>query len=266
MENRRTDLAHEAITGDCKKNNGVKLNSFESNGFKIVSAYIDKSTSKRISYTEGKYVSLYCGKAWIYNNDYQSLISKELSKQLKAFLLPSYKHVLICCIGNNDITADSLGPRVADKLIVNRHLRNLKDDFLLVSMREISLISPGVIGQCGIGIEELSKCVSNLVNADLIVTIDALASKSAENLGTVIQISDVGVRPGSGVGGNRQEISKATTGIPVISIGVPTVIEYSDSYTKEAEKLLVSPKEIDLIIASYSKIIATGINLSLKDF
>ncbi len=267
MENQRTDLAHEMISSGIKKEDSTDFKSFKSNGFDIISVNINEKRAKKLGVSTGKYLSICCGKAWMYNNEYKNALTNELSKQLKSFLMPNYKKILICCIGNPEITADSIGPRVGDKIFVNRHLKSSKDTFKQVSSREISLISPGVIGQCGIGIEELARCVSNLVNADLIITIDALASKKIENLGTAIQISNVGIRPGSGVGGNRQEISQSTTGLPVVSIGLPTVIEYSSlSIPSTTERLLVSPKEIDLIISAYSSIIARGINQALKDF
>ena len=266
MEIQRTDLAHEAIS-NAKNNDTRFIKRAIVDGFNITYIDIKDDASMKSQIPVGKYISLFCDKVWIYDDEYKKSVTSVFSQQLKKFILPHYKRVLICCIGNSEITADSLGPRVGARIFVNRHLLSNITAFNLVSQREISMISPGVIGQCGIGIEELAKCVSKLVNADLILTIDALASKKPENLGTTIQISNAGIRPGSGVGGNRQEISQLSTGLPVISIGVPTAIEYSSLVNlQRAERLLVSPKEIDLIISSYSSIIAGGINSALKNF
>ena len=259
-------MASELVSQSLSKE-GISIKTYESDIFIISDINVNDKGAKALKRDAGRYVTVNFGSIWLFNEDCKEKAICEFSRQLKSFIKPNHKSILICCIGNADITADSLGPRVGERLLVNRHLKNDKRTFEQVSDREISLISPGVIGQCGISIEELSRAISKLVSADLIIAIDALASNNVEGLGASIQITDTGIRPGSGAGGNRQEISNYTTGADVISIGVPTVAELSSPSIKSTKsKLFVSPKEIDYIIKAYSHIISRGINMALKNF
>jgi len=175
-------------------------------------------------------------------------------------------------LGNRNITSDSLGPKVISKIMVTKHIKeylpeNLDDDII-----PVSAISPGVLGITGIETNDIISGITKKINPDLIIVIDALAASSPARVSTTIQITDTGISPGSGVGNNRKEISRFSLDIPVIAIGVPTVVDllsiakyvFPEVKNSNIDKdFFVTPKEIDKLIENLSKIIANGINLSL---
>ena len=132
---------------------------------------------------------------------------------------------MIVGLGNSYATADSLGPKVANKIEVTRHIKKYYPQYLKENTRSISAISPGVLGITGIETLEFVKGVTQTIKPDLIIAIDSLCTRNIERISTSIQISDTGIVPGAGVGNKREELSKETLGIPVIAIGVPTVVE-----------------------------------------
>lgn len=211
--------------------------------------------------------------------------------------------VLIAGLGNTKVTPDALGPKTVDNIMVTRHLKeHLPDFFNEAKLCNVSAISPGVLGQTGVETAEIIKGVVAKTSPKLVIVIDALASRKLSRLATTIQISDTGITPGGGVGNQRAEISNATLGVPVISIGVPTVVEAAtlavdviDQTVKMAEQqgradanmppafkdenkynlirdalspydlnLFITPKDIDVIISSAAKTVGYSINRALQ--
>lgn len=172
---------------------------------------------------------------------------------------------LVACLGNRLITPDSVGPCTADKLIVTRHLKeSLPEAF--ASFSTVSVLRTGVLGTTGIESADTLKAIVAAVRPDCVIAVDALASAEFERLCRNVQICDTGISPGSGVGNNRDAINKDTLGVPVIAIGVPTVIDGSAlSENKNAETMFVTPRNIDELVGSISKLIAYGINLALHE-
>ena len=271
----RTDLALEArelflknadikdkILSSKNKKDNIIIQSVE---------ILDERTSQVVKKPVGKYITLesedfkLSDPALIKKASY--VLKEELLNILKTI---SYKTILIVGLGNRNITSDALGPQVISKVMVTRHLKEYMPEHIDDDIMPVSAISPGVLGITGIETNDIISAVCKKVNPDLVFVIDALASSSPKRIATTIQITDTGINPGSGVGNNRKEISKNSLGIPVIAIGVPTVVDLvsvvSPSDKNNFEKdFFVTPKEIDRLIENLSKIIANGINLSLHN-
>lgn len=204
-------------------------------------------------------------------------IKKELVE-----LLPKDGLVLIAGLGNLNITPDSLGPKVVDKILATRHISpELAKSIGLEHLRAVAAVSPGVLGQTGIETGEIIKGVSNCVKPSAVITIDALASRRLSRLGCTVQIADTGVTPGSGIGNARKEINEQTIGSPVISVGIPTVVDAAtlaydlldgdsdeeDILSKmdgEGAKMIVTPREIDIMMERAANLIALAINTALQ--
>ena len=191
-----------------------------------------------------------------------------------AAMLPKTGTVLIAGLGNKNITPDALGPRCAGQIIATRHLAE-ETEAVLGKLRPAAAIAPGVLGQTGMESDEIIKALVKQIAPDAVVVVDALATKSAARLGCTIQISDSGISPGSGVMNARQEISQKTLGIPVIAVGVPTVVDAAtlvaeltgSEHNEESSKIggmMVTPRDIDQLITHASHMLALVINRAVQ--
>ena len=152
------------------------------------------------------------------------ILSNELKKVLEEHI-DKQGEVLVVGLGNIYVTPDALGPKVINGIEVTRHIINYLPQYVNEGTRMVSAISPGVLGTTGIETVEILKGIVDNIHPKLVIVIDALASRSIERISSTIQLSDTGIIPGAGVGNKRSEISEATLGIPVIAIGIPTVVE-----------------------------------------
>ena len=155
-------------------------------------------------------------------------VSKNLADELnKVTDIPIDATVLVIGLGNWNVTPDSLGPKVIEKLIITRHLVDFMPERFSSEngIRPVCAVSPGVLGITGIETGEIIKGLVEKVKPNLIIAIDALAARSMERISTTIQISDTGVYPGSGIGNKRMGITKDTLKVPVVAMGVPTVVD-----------------------------------------
>ena len=228
-----------------------------------------------------------------------TVVSRELGKIIDNHI-DKKGEILVVGLGNIYVTPDSLGPKVINDIEVTRHIINYLPQYVEEGTRMVSAISPGVLGTTGIETVEILKGIVDNINPKLLIVIDALASRSIERISSTVQISDTGIVPGAGVGNTRSEISKNSLGIPVVAIGIPTVVETAvlvndsldlfieklqeeaksndylnrlkeeDNYEEIKEalipkeyNLIVTPKEIDELIENMTKIVATGINQSV---
>ena len=232
MPEKRTDLAIEAHeiytqTENETKVPGVKID-IEQHGKITVSRVrvLNHEGEKAINKPAGNYITVEIPELihkteTLYEQTVKT-VTNELSKLLKI------KHgdlVLVVGLGNRNITADALGPMVVSQLLITRHLFQLMPEELENGIRPVCAISPGVLGLTGIETGEILKGVAQRVKPDLLIVIDALASRKLERVSTTIQLSDTGLTPGSGIGNTRMAINEKTLGIPVIAIGVPTVVD-----------------------------------------
>ena len=208
----------------------------------------------------------------------QELLTQQLQR-----MLPDRGTVLVVGLGNESITPDALGPKCVSLLFATRHISGeTAKQAGLHALRAVAAIAPGVLGQTGIETAEIIESLVQRVKPQAVLVIDALASCKLTRLGTTIQLTDTGIAPGSGVGNRRVELSMRTLNVPVIAIGVPTVVDattlalevlqangletpQSPPLSKSNERLMmVTPKEVDLMIDRAAEVIAMGINRALQ--
>jgi spore protease len=193
-----------------------------------------------------------------------------VSGELKS-LLPARGDVLVCGIGNTDITPDALGPKTASLILATRHIGNeFAKSVGLPSLRPVSVIAPGVLGQTGIEVFEIIKSIVRQTRPSAVIAVDALASRQLSRLGCTVQLADTGITPGAGVGNSRGELNEKTVGVPVISVGVPTVVDAAtlvrdlSGIEPPDSDMVVTPREIDLLISRAARLIAQSVNLALQ--
>ena len=195
------------------------------------------------------------------------------------------REVMVVGLGNRNITPDSIGPKVVERLLVTRHLFEHLPEVLVKEMRPLSAIAPGVLGLTGLETGEIVRGVADRTAPSLIIVVDALAARNVDRLSRTVQIADTGIIPGSGVGNHRQELSQKTLGIPVLAVGIPMVIEatslVSDYLSSFGEKdrsqlsallkedhgkaFMVTPKEVDALSDRMAALVSGGINLAVHD-
>ncbi len=220
----RTDLAIEVIDEN-KKLEGIKSGQRKIGNIKITDVNIDKIGSSIINKKPGNYITIEFNDVTDYNNgeEVKEVFIEELKKLLKENNIKKEDSCLIIGLGNSNSTPDSLGPKATSNILVTNHLfqyGNVEEGF-----RRTFALNPGVMGNTGIETSELIKSLVISLKPNFILAIDALASQSIERVGKTIQMTDTGIHPGSGVGNSRKEISFETLNIPVIAIGIPTVVD-----------------------------------------
>lgn len=215
----RTDLAIDYVE-EKKELKGVKHKTETINNIVVTNVELDENND--LNKKKGKYITLEFEDVTDYNN--REKIIQTLTLVLKKLLkLKKDSFGLIVGLGNDKSTPDSLGPLVVSDIIVTNHLYLL--DELSSSYKRLAAINPGVMGETGIETSDIIESIVNKIKPNYLIVIDSLASKSIERLNKTIQITDTGIHPGSGIGNKRKEISFETLGIPVIAIGVPTVVD-----------------------------------------
>ena len=221
--NIRTDLVIDSEIN----NNYVKKRNIN-DSINVTSIDVDDEIGLKLNKKKGTYITIEF--VDITNHEdkvvVEDVLSLELGKILKKKNISDSDSGLVIGLGNRFSTADSLGPKVVDKIMVTRHLFELKAD-VKDGIRCVSGISPGVMANTGIETVDIIMGIIKNINPKFLVVVDALASSSIDRINKTIQITDTGIHPGSGIGNNRKEISIETIGIPVIAIGVPTVVESS---------------------------------------
>ena len=233
----RTDLAIEAHeiarplgdTPDTSKIEGVILKEREMDGIHISHVEITKEGEKQVGKKPGLYITLEVQGIREQDTELQKkaevVFAKQLAFMMNRIGMDEESSCLVVGLGNWHVTPDALGPTVTDNLIVTRHLFKYQPESVSEGFRKVSAISPGVMGLTGIETSDIIHGIVEKTSPDFILVIDALAARSIERVNTTIQLTDTGIHPGSGVGNKRKELSKETLGIPVISIGVPTVVD-----------------------------------------
>lgn len=258
---KRTDLAVECFEEKEKtKIKGVKIS--EVNGVTVVKV-LDENGEKAIGKPIGTYITVSVP-SFINDIDIFDGRLKKLADLIKKLLPKKCKNVLIAGVGNLEITADALGPKTNSYIFATRHLsKDLKRNLGYENIKNVCAIRTGVLGETGIESAEIIKGIVDIIKPDCVIVVDALSSSSVERLGTTVQISNVGISPGSGVGNHRYEISKNTLGVPVISVGIPTVISSNNIKNISSSSMFVTPREIDRVIEQGAKLIGMSINVCL---
>ncbi len=234
MRSMRTDLAveaHEYYVGDGKNvPSGIEVRIEDKGGVKITRVEVtSQSGAETINKPIGNYITIEAEGLSEDDEEAQHQASQMLAEEISRLLIENGvgadEEVLVVGLGNWDITPDALGPKTISKLNVTRHLFEYMPGALEKGVRPVCAMSPGVLGTTGIETGEMVKGISDKTTPRAVIAIDALASRSLGRLGTTIQIADTGICPGSGVGNSRKELSRESLGIPVIAIGVPTVVD-----------------------------------------
>lgn len=284
----RTDLAVEAHerAGALP---GVTQEERECDGVKVVEVTVREGEgAKKLNRSPGRYITIETDA--IANGDRQGerTAAEALSRELRSLAGENLKSVLVVGLGNRQITADSLGPAVCDRVFVTRHIRQMAPEAIDSRVNDVGAVSPGVLGVTGVETGEIVCGITERISPTLIVAIDSLASGSVERIRTTFQLTDTGISPGSGLGGGRTALDRSTLGIPVIAIGVPLVVyassiaeellshtlsEDSSEYQRLVEsvsqtagaELVVTPKDIDFIVDACARVISDALNLGLHN-
>ncbi len=311
MYNFRTDLALERRDIYQKANKLNQIDGVESteeeinDNIKVSRVKITNSKGEEaLGKPIGTYVTIDVKKLKMAGEEEIQKTSEVLTDELKKIVemhINNQEDILIVGLGNIYVTPDALGPKVINEIDVTRHIIKYLPQYVDEGTRPVSAISPGVLGTTGIETVEILKGIVENIHPKLLIVIDALASRSIERISSTIQISDTGIVPGAGVGNTREEISEKSLGIPVVAIGIPTVVELAtlvsdgidifidrlqekaesneylnklqqnDKYEEVKEALnvgdynmIVTPKEIDDLIENMKDIVARGINFAVN--
>ena len=244
---KRSDLICEnGVIND--KNNSFFVHKFHVERTLCDEIYIDDSMSCKLGKPVGRYITIYCN-----NGNYGECFAKIMAD----FIADG--SVLVVGLGNEKICSDSLGSKTVTFIPATAHLSS-SSAFAELNLRKTYVIKPGVTGKTGIESAEQIRCIAQETNVDSIIVIDSLACSDTNRLCRTIQITDSGISPGAGVGNSRKELSKNTTGRKVIAIGIPTVIDFDS----EEDNLMVTPRNIDVIIDEFAEIIGYGISRALN--
>ncbi|MGB8955867.1 MAG: GPR endopeptidase [Tumebacillaceae bacterium] len=287
---------------------GVQTSTDELDGITITRMSIENEVgSKILGKMVGNYLTLEVPGLRYKDADLQKRVSEAIARELRAFAkLPENASVLVIGLGNRKVTPDALGPMVCDSLFVTRHLYDHLPELVNEGgYRPVAAVAPGVLGITGIETSEIVHGIVKKVKPDLVIAVDALAARSLERVNTTIQIADVGISPGSGVGNKRKGLNKKSLGVPVIAIGVPTVVDavtitsdamdlivqrldqqvpgnsmgklmanFDEQEKKQlifellqplGQNLMVTPKEIDTFVEDVANVLANGLNVALHD-
>ncbi len=185
----------------------------------------DDTGARTMGKPKGSYITL--ESSFIKENDRQAheKLIAILSRHIKKLCPENAETILVIGLGNSQVTPDSLGPKVVEKILVTRHIKDTVPEDINNSVASVAALAPGVMGMTGIETLEVVKGVTQRVKPDLVIAIDALAARRVSRVNSTIQLSDTGVAPGAGVGNRRKTIDKKSLGVPVIAIGVPTVVD-----------------------------------------
>lgn len=231
MRNIRTDLAlenHELLTETAEEIAGIELSDRSEGDIIITHVKVtDSAAAQKIGKPMGNYVTLALPDLRYIDKTFYEAACKKISVEINKLLKNSdpQRPILIIGLGNRSITSDSLGPAVIDRLMITRHLFHYAPEAVSENLGSVCAIAPGVLGVTGIETEEIISGVCEKVKPGAVICIDALAARSIDRITRTVQICDTGIIPGAGVGNNRKEISQNTLGVPVIAVGVPTVVD-----------------------------------------
>lgn len=280
----RTDLAVEAreIAGD--EISGVEQKEEVQGDMKVITTkIIDEGAARRLNKSCGNYVTIELP-SLSDNIRHTDKRVPEIGRIIKG-LLPVNGLILAVGLGNRNITPDALGPKTADGILATRHITGeIAKSTGLDKLRPVAVLKTGVTGETGIETAEMILSIVKRIKPTAVVTVDALAAKSLSRLGRTIQITDTGISPGAGVGNSRTAINQKTLGIPVVAIGIPTVVDAATlaidivkakseaqaaqlerEVTPEGNRMVVTPGEIDLLCRRGAKLLSMGLNCALQD-
>ena len=288
MLKRRTDLALEAkelwaeSAEKETKLEGVRARDSLREGYQVTTVDIlDEQGASSLGKPVGSYVTVQLDALARREEDAFGRAARAIAAELNGLLkLPEEATCLVVGLGNRAITPDAIGPGVADHTMVTRHLVEQAPEHF-GSFRPVAALAAGVLGTTGVESGELVKAVAEKIRPGYIIAVDALASRSMDRVCTTVQLANTGIVPGSGVGNHRAALNRETLGVPVIAVGVPTVVDAGtlaadilaeagqegldpEALAGAGDGLMVTPRDIDQRVADLVKVIGYGINLALQ--
>ena len=284
MMQRRTDLALEAHelwrgTGASDSLSGVSSCMRRRFGYDTTVVNVKTpAAAQALGKPEGTYVTLDLRPYWKHPADALERAASAVGAELRALLGETVNTILVACLGNGAMTPDAVGPQVAEHILVTRHLRHRK---AFAELTAVSVLVPGVLGRTGMEAVETIRGAVRTVRPDVLIAVDALASRSLGRVCATVQLSDTGIVPGSGVGNSRRALDRASLGIPVIAVGIPTVVDAATlaldileetgaesvdpaALREHGADVMVTPRDIDAQIRELSRVVGYGINLALQ--
>lgn len=293
----RTDLALEAKNA-CKRESIDGVSVVERKPHENVSVtrvkIFNENGADVIGKKMGNYITIECPDLALRDEIAREKTAQTVADELKALITQKELEgtILVVGLGNKNVTADAIGPKVCDKIFVTRHMKEWVPEYIDERAGIISAIAPGVLGVTGLETMEVIRGIVENIQPSLVVAIDALAARQLSRISTTIQLSDAGIAPGSGIGNKRKELSKETLGVSVIAVGVPMVcfantiavdlLEQAMESSKmklakgqmegvfaaimqqSAGEMVVTPKESDVIVEYCSSVIADSMNLAFN--
>ena len=279
----RTDLAAEDLENEGKS----EVENYNVGNLNVQKIALDEANAKKYGKKEGIYYTITTDAIIDLEHDLATEVSITLAKILEdiyeEYNLTQESYILVLGLGNDEITPDSLGPKAVKNIFVTKHLADLGQ--LDEGLGIIGAIAPGVMGQTGIETSDIIRALVKKTKPELVLVIDALASRSLHRVNRTVQISTAGINPGSGVGNKRKEISFKTLGVPVVAIGVPTVVDIAsifydikDFFNETDDEIdirssliesdlnfMVTNKDIDEMMNMMADIISKAVNISIHN-
>lgn len=275
----RTDLAIEAREVAGEHVAGVDFREYRENDMKISRLTVKTPRAKQLLGKDiGTYITVELPSLTDHFTETDGRV-KTIGREIRR-LLPVNGLLLVAGLGNEEITPDALGPKTGARVLATRHIGGeLARTAGLDRLRPVAVVNPGVTGQTGIETGEYILSVVKRIRPNAVIAVDALASRRIERLGRTVQISDAGISPGAGVGNHRVRINRETIGVPVIAIGVPTVVDartfandlLGDSLNRTAypptggQQMVVIPREIDLLTDRASRLLGFSLNAAMQN-
>jgi spore protease len=296
--------ARELVRGRSRRDiPGVHVHEEQRAGIVLTRVHVKSAEAARLmGKPVGHYITIDVPQFKDRDSELRDRATQALAEVLTPWLArPQGEHVLVVGLGNWNATPDALGPRVVDRLLVTRHLEAIVPKDIRDRMRRVSAVAPGVLGTTGIETVDIIRGIVREARPDRVVAVDALAARSPKRLVASIQVADTGIHPGSGVGNRRQGITQDTVGVPVIAIGVPTVVLAAGMVVEAVERLvatlkdeavfhrvlhemeqdeqrrlidevmgpelgslMVTPKEIDVLINDMADVVSEALNQALQ--
>lgn len=288
----RTDLACESRAGGYRGVRGAHYREERRDGVRIERLRIvTQACAARLGRPCGRYITLHCRPLWRLDGQARASAVAHIARELRRLCglrqgeAPRESFgVLIAGLGNAEITADAVGPQTVQRLTATRHLHEYdRRIFRMLGRCQLSAIAPGVLGQTGLEAADLIRGAVQSARPDVVVAIDALAARATERLAATVQLSDTGVSPGSGIGNRRRAIDRASVGVPVVALGVPTVVDSAtlvydalrQAGIREADAALrrvlengrrfyVTPGESDYITAQTASLLADAVETAFS--
>lgn len=274
----RTDLAVEQREMTAKHSDNVAVRQYARQNANVTEIEIlNDEGAQELGKPKGKYITM---EIPAFSHDSELLDGRltAMTESIRTLLPETDGPVLVAGLGNEDVTPDALGPRTAHGIFATRHIdRALASELGFGELRDVCAITFGVLGQTGMETAETIRGIVNTIHPAAVITVDALAARSLQRLGKTVQLTDTGITPGSGVGNSRARLDKETLGVPVIAIGVPTVVDavtlvrdftsehkMAKEKEDEAKAMMVCPREIDVTIRRAARFLALSLNCALQ--